>query len=84
MNHQITLELSENVYRWLEQRAIQQGKTPEALATEFIAGSVEGPDDDPLMKWAGAIDSEITDLGERHDYYLGQALAEELDGNTRE
>ena len=40
--------------------------------------------EDPLLRWAGAIDSEISDVAERHDYYIGQALYRELRGNPDE
>ena len=29
------------------------------------------------MRWAGAIDSAVTDVAQRHDEYLGQALGRE-------
>jgi predicted DNA-binding antitoxin AbrB/MazE fold protein len=35
---------------------------------------------DPLLQLAGDIESDVTDAGERHDVYLGLALADELRG----
>jgi len=84
MAHALTIELSEDVYRSLEARAVQQGKTPDVLAAEWITSRLRCEGEDPLLKWAGAIDSEITDVAERHDYYLGEALAKELRGDTDE
>ncbi len=84
MNHPITIEIPEAVYRSLEKRAAEQGKTPAALAAEWVVASVGGDSEDPLLKWAGFIDSEISDVAERHDFYLGQALADELRGSTHE
>jgi hypothetical protein len=63
----------------LQERAKQLGKTPEAVAAECIAQSVGPADDDPLMKWVGAFEGP-GDVAERHDYYIGQALAKELRG----
>src|SRR5437763_246628 len=34
-----------------------------------------------LRKWAGAFQSDVPDAAERHDYYLGQALYEEMTGH---
>jgi hypothetical protein len=35
---------------------------------------------DPLLALSGAFESELTDIGERHDEYIGQALAAEMRG----
>jgi hypothetical protein len=78
MAHALTIELSEDVFRTLQTRAAQQGQTPETLAAECVAKSVRAPADDPLLKWAGAFESEVPDAAERHDYYLGEALHKEL------
>ena len=34
--------------------------------------------DDPMEKFIGAFDSGVTDLGQRHDFYIGQHLQAEL------
>jgi hypothetical protein len=36
------------------------------------------PEDDPLLRWLGFLDSGITDVVQRHDHYLGQAQADEM------
>ncbi len=36
---------------------------------------------DPLFKLIGCIHSDIPDLAENHDYYIGQALYEEMHRN---
>ncbi len=84
MTRTLTIELPEEVFRFLAQRATGQGKTPEALAAEWLARSVASGSDDPLMKWAGAVDSDAADVAERHDDYLGQALYRELQGGGHE
>ncbi len=78
MVHALTIELPEEVFRTLQTRAAQQGQSLETLAAECVANSVRPPASDPLLKWAGAFESDVPDAAERHDYYLGQALYEEL------
>jgi metal-responsive CopG/Arc/MetJ family transcriptional regulator len=34
----------------------------------------ESTDDDPLLQLAGVFESDITDICERHDEYIGEAL----------
>jgi hypothetical protein len=77
MSHPLTIEIPEPVFDTLEKWAAQQGTTPEALARDWIARRVIELEHDPLMRWAGAIDSAIADVAERHDDYLGQALCQE-------
>ena len=77
MPHTLTIDIPEPVYHSLEKWAAQQGTTPEALATNWVARRVIELENDPLMRWAGAIDSNVSDLAERHDDYLGQALSQE-------
>jgi hypothetical protein len=36
---------------------------------------------DPIEKFIGAFDSGVTDLGTRHDDYIGQSLLRELRGD---
>ena len=38
----------------------------------------DNDNDDPLMALFGTVESELTDIADRHDDYLGQALLEEL------
>ena len=79
----LTIQISEPVFESLQQRAKQLGKTPELVAAECVVKSLDA-NDDPLMQWAGAIDSKLGDVAERHDHYLGQALAEEFRGGAHE
>ncbi|MBI3821879.1 MAG: hypothetical protein HY289_04270 [Planctomycetes bacterium] len=84
MSHPITIQIPDAVFDSLQQRAKQLGKTPEVVAAECIELSVVPPEEDPLLKWAGAIDSGPGDAAERHDYYIGEALAKEMRGETDE
>ncbi|MBV8127814.1 MAG: hypothetical protein ACLQU5_25335 [Isosphaeraceae bacterium] len=84
MSHPLTIDVPEEVFSYLNKLALQQGKTPETLAQELVSTAVQELEEDPLLRWAGAIDSEISDVAERHDYYIGQALYRELRGNPDE
>ena len=81
---QLTIQIPEPVFHCLQERAKQLGKTPEVVAAECIAQSVGPVDDDPLIKLLGSIDSGPGDAAERHDYYIGEALAKEMRGETDE
>jgi len=81
MAHSLTIDVPEDVFSYLNKLALQQGKTPETLAQELVSTAVQELEEDPLLRWAGAIDSEISDVAERHDYYIGQALYREPRGN---
>jgi hypothetical protein len=35
-------------------------------------------DNDPLFQLAGCITTDLTDVADNHDYYIGQALYEEM------
>ncbi len=83
MSQPLTIEISDAIFQSLQKRADQLGKTPEAVAADLIAQRIGG-DGDPLMRWAGAIDIQPNDVAERHDHYLGQALADELRGGVHE
>ena len=39
---------------------------------------------DPLLALAGTLECEVTDIGERHDDYIGDALLAELRGDNDE
>jgi hypothetical protein len=84
MSHPLTIDVPEEIFSYLNKLALQQGKTPETLAQELVSTAVQELEEDPLLRWAGAIDSEISDVAERHDYYIGQALYRELRGNPDE
>ena len=78
MGHSLTLDIPDEVYQPLVEKAQQAGQTPEALATKYLAQAVQGEEQDPLLRWAGAFSSEVTDLAERHDDYLGDGLLQEM------
>jgi hypothetical protein len=81
MQRAMTIQLPEEVYEPLAQNAQKVGRTPEELVSAWLAVAVRGLAKDPLLRWAGAFSSEVTDVSECHDHYLGQALLDELRGN---
>lgn len=42
------------------------------------------PASDPLLRLAGWIESDIPDLADNHDYYIGQTLYDEMDRDEQE
>jgi len=68
MSHPLTIDVPEEIFSYLNKLALQLGKTPETLAQELVSTAVQELEEDPLLRWAGAIDSEISDVAERHDY----------------
>jgi hypothetical protein len=80
MTHILTLEIPEQVYEPLVKAAERTGKTPEEVALEYLAEEVARFENDPLEKFIGAFDSGVTDLGARHDEYIGENLLRELRG----
>lgn len=77
--HQLTVEIPDNVYQPLLQKAKDRGQTVELMAQECLTALVQPvAPGSRLRKWAGALASGITDVGTRHDDYIGQALYDEL------
>ena len=82
----LTITISDEALARLQERADVQGLTPETLLSADAerghadAGRNYSQPGAELAKLAGIIDSGLTDVGESHDYYLGQALADEMKG----
>ena len=81
MTHQLMLELPDEIYQPLLQKAKGKGQTVESMAQECLTEFVQpaGPGS-RLRKWAGAFASGLPDVATRHHEYLGQALYDELQG----
>jgi hypothetical protein len=79
MTHQLTLQVPDEVFQPLLQKAQVMGQTVETVASAYLAESVaiDAPGS-RLRKWAGFWASNVPDAGVRHDEYLGQALYDEL------
>ena len=93
MSKTLTITLPDELEQALSQTAAQTNQSAEALilqlltqnfsSTEAIAPIVPNSTiidftTDPLFQLAGSISSEFTDVAENHDYYIGQALYEEM------
>jgi hypothetical protein len=77
----LTVELEDRLYQALKQIAQQLAQTPEQISAQWIANAVERIECDPLLALAGTLECDVTDVGERHDHYIGQALLAEMRGN---
>lgn len=70
----VTLELTDIVYKLLSETSAQSGQTPEQMILEWVEERIQQTIQDPLLQLAGIIEAEVTDVAERHDDYIGQAL----------
>jgi predicted transcriptional regulator len=78
MSATLTIEVPEELLMRLQSQAAQVGKTPEALAAEYLSAIVPDASRVGLRRWAGAFASGVSDASVRHDEYLGHALFDEL------
>jgi len=85
VTHQLTLEIPDEVYQPLLQKAREQGQSVETVAQECVAEAVrQTAPGNVHSRWIGAFQSELPDAAERHHEYLGQALHDEMPGRTGE
>ncbi len=82
MAHTLTLTLPDTIYEPLQQKAQQAGRTPEEMVLEWLTKEVQPEPEDPLLALVGSISCDVTDVAERHDYYIGQALMKEMRGES--
>lgn len=81
---QLTIDLPEALQQSLLSQAAQTHTTPEQfiiqLLTQNLIPTTPPPDltNDPLFQLIGCIDSDILDVAEKHDEYIGQAIYEEM------
>jgi hypothetical protein len=79
MTHSLTIEIPDEIYQPLVVRARQEGQSPESLAGDLVAHGLRPAGLSPeLRKWAGSVNSGVSDAAQRHDDYLGQAQADQL------
>jgi hypothetical protein len=74
--HTLTLELPDDIYEPLLDKAKRSSSTLEALLTQLAAKAVQPMPEDPLLKLLGSIGSDVSDVSSRHDDYLGRSLHE--------
>jgi hypothetical protein len=80
MAHKLTLEIPDEAYEYLRKEAEEMKATPEEIASEWLEATIRRMANDPLLQLAGTLECDVTDVSERHDYYIGQALLEEMRG----
>ncbi|MCL4832577.1 MAG: hypothetical protein KJZ86_09060 [Caldilineaceae bacterium] len=78
MGHALLLELPEEIYQPLVKTAQQSGDTPEQVATDWLVAMVRQSWQDPVDKFIGIFQSDISDWADQHDLYLGQNLLQEM------
>ncbi|MCK5719232.1 MAG: hypothetical protein KAH84_04695 [Thiomargarita sp.] len=71
----LSLDISELLFDKILQRANQINQTPEKMVMIWIEKAVKQAPNDALLQLAGIFQSDITDIGERHNEYLGKQLA---------
>jgi hypothetical protein len=76
----MTLDLPDEVYDPLARKAGHVGRKLEEVATEWLIAAARREAEDALLQLAGVFRAEVTDVADRHDYYIGQALVDELHG----
>ena len=81
MTHSLTLDLPEEIYQPLLKTAMTNGKKVEEVAVEVLASVKSNKVADPFERFIGSVKSDITDLAENHDKYIGENLAQDLNGN---
>jgi len=78
MGYTLVLEVPEETYKSLAERARQRGFMPEELAVEWLVDAIQIAIDDPLESLIGAFHSNIPDWADQHDKYIGDTLLEEM------
>lgn len=75
MSHTLVLEIPNEAYEELVRSAQKQGQPPERIAADILAESLA----DPVMRLAGCLSMPFTDIGDRHDEYIGAGLLSQPD-----
>ncbi|MBF2079073.1 MAG: hypothetical protein IGR76_11280 [Synechococcales cyanobacterium T60_A2020_003] len=89
MTKTITLTLPDALEQALAQTAAQANQSTEEFILQLLTQTLIGQEtpvvatpsellDDPLLQLAGCITSDVGDAGDRHDYYLGKAIYDEM------
>jgi hypothetical protein len=78
MGHTLTLDIPENVYQLLLQKAEQTGQPPEAVAVQLLTTVIQPQSTDPLEQFIGAFDSHGADWADHHDANLGESIKDTM------
>ncbi len=69
----LNLDLSESLSHSLEKRAEREGQSPGEFVLHSLERILNEPQEDPLLQALGILESDTSDIGQRHDEYLVQA-----------
>jgi len=87
MARTFTITLSDDLAQALTAQAERLNKSPEEIMLQVLSQQLTMPfqsnpaqqvETDPLLRLIGSLDIAVPDLAENHDYYIGQALYQEL------
>ena len=81
MSRTITLEIPEETYEAIEIQAETKGVEPAQMVVEWLSEAIRQARiaaEDPLDALIGTLECKVIDVAERHNDYIGQALAKEL------
>lgn len=81
MSNTVALEVPQELYEALQAQAQKKGQDPDTLAIEWLTEAIQQAsaiEDDPLIQLFGTLESDLTDIAEQHDDYIGRALAHKL------
>ncbi|MCU0552954.1 MAG: hypothetical protein MUC48_26790 [Leptolyngbya sp. Prado105] len=89
MSHSLTLtlDLDDTLKQALDRALEQNQQSAETLILQLLiqnltpASPMPDAKTDPLLKLIGCINTDISDVAENHDHYIGQALYEEMHPN---
>ncbi|HAG80889.1 MAG TPA: hypothetical protein DCL61_06885 [Cyanobacteria bacterium UBA12227] len=90
MARTFTITLPDDLEQALTAQAERLNKSPEEIMLQalsqqltilFQSNSVQQVETDPLLRLIGSLNVDVPDLAENHDYYIGQALYQELRGD---
>jgi hypothetical protein len=84
MSHDLILELPENVYESLLEKANQSRKSPETLVVQLLTAAIQAAIDDPLERFIGAFSSHGSDWADAHDKHLGLSVTETMRREERQ
>ena len=78
---EITLLLPDSIYNKAKRLAELKRRPIEEVLVESISlaseeASENNNHNDSLLKWAGKFSSQVEDLAENHDYYIGAEILE--------
>ncbi|MEH1870113.1 hypothetical protein [Nostoc sp.] len=83
------ITLPDDLEQALNAQAERLNKSPEEVVLQVLSQQlttssqtnfIQQTDTDPLLGLIGSLSVDIPDLAENHDYYIGQALYQELRG----